>query len=61
VIDQTFRHNDSQNPSQDSGFREHALSDLNSYYDQFCQSIQVFEVTTEGEELWEAAKKQYEN
>lgn len=43
-----------------NNYRDIATADMNEAYDVFCKTVQVLEITKEGRELWDTAKRQYD-
>ncbi len=57
VIEATFNKDSDKSKNN---FRDIATADMNEAYDVFSKTVQVLEITKEGRELGDAAKRQYD-
>lgn len=57
VIDATFGKDAEKGKSN---FRENSLSDMRDAYDVFSKTVNVLDITKEGNDVWDAARKQYD-
>jgi hypothetical protein len=57
VIDATFQKDSDKTKNN---FRDIATADMNEAYDVFSKTVQVLEISKEGRDLWDSAKRQYD-
>ena len=48
------------NEGSSSNFKEKALKEINEAYNHFL-TINVFDISKEGQDIWEATKRNYDN
>ena len=49
-----------ENDASSSNFEEKALQEINDAYNHFL-TINVFDISKEGQDIWEATKRNYDN
>jgi len=60
VITQTFSKQEAASDKARQGKKNQSLIDIQEAYEHFCKSVNILDVTKEGQQAWDNAKKAYE-
>lgn len=60
VITSTFSKQDALSEKQRQATKNQSLIDIKEAYEAFCKSVNVLDISKEGQLSWENAKKQYD-